>query len=292
MALLVWIEGARPKTLVAGIAPVCIGSVIASAHGMFSITSFLLVLTFSLAIQVGTNFANDYFDFFHGADTPDRKGPKRLTASKAVQPYKVLFAMVTMFVIALFTSIALIPVAGIWSLLIAASSIFFGVFYTAGPYSLAYTGLGEVFVLLFFGLLATCGAEYAQTQSISPESLIAAFGPGLLSTAILVVNNLRDVEEDTRARKRTLAVRLGSSFARYEYAACLFTAGMIPLITYIQLNSHIGILTASAILVPALALIRNVFQFKDARELNSVLAKTGMLLALYTTLFCVGWYAL
>jgi len=289
MAFVVWLEGARPKTLIAGVSPVIIGSVVASGKGQFSILPFLLVLLFSICTQIGTNYSNDYYDFIKGADTSDRKGPRRLAQAQLVAPHKILFASFVMFAMSMLCSIFLIPVVGFVSLLIGISSVFFGVFYTAGRYSLSYMGLGEVFVLLFFGIVATCGSEYVLSGSISLVGFVASFGPGLLSTAIIVVNNLRDMHEDEKVKKKTLAVRFGSLFAKNEYLFCILIASLVPVICYVLSPSRYGVVLASLICVPAIPLVKRVFLSKNAEALNGVLGQTGLLLLIYTLLFSVGW---
>lgn len=289
MAFVVWLEGARPKTLIAGISPVIIGSVIASSKGSFSPLAFLLVLLFSISTQIGTNYANDYYDFIKGADTEKRKGPRRLAQSQLMAPHKVLLASFMMFSISMLCSILLIPIVGYVSLLIGITSVFFGIFYTAGRYSLAYMGLGELFVLLFFGIIATCGTEYVLSGSLSAVGLVASLGPGLLSTAIIVVNNLRDIQEDSRAKKRTLAVRFGTMFAKNEYLLCILLASLIPVFCYTLSPMRHGTVLASLIAVPALPLVKRVFISSNEETLNGVLGQTGLLLILYTLLFSVGW---
>lgn len=289
MAFVVWLEGARPKTLVAGASPVVIGSVIAAGKGTFSILPFLLVLLFALCTQIGTNYANDYYDFIKGADTSERKGPRRLAQAQLMAPHKVLFASFVMFGISMLCSLFLIPVIGFISLLIGISSVFFGIFYTAGRYSLSYMGLGELFVLIFFGIVATCGTEYVLSGSLSLVGFVASFGPGLLSTAIIVVNNLRDIQEDTKAKKRTLAVRFGALFAKNEYLLCILLACSVPVICYGLSPTRYGVIMASLICVPAIPLVKRVFFSNQSESLNGVLGQTGLLLLLYTLLFSLGW---
>ncbi len=288
MAIVTWAIGARPKTLIASISPVLIGASLALEKGPISWALFVLLLLFGVSTQIGTNFSNDYYDYIQGADTKKRIGPKRLTQVDNIAPHAILFAAFLMFTFSFLVSIAIASFIGFFAIGIGAVSILFGILYTAGRYSLAYNGLGEAFVLLFFGIIATCTTEFALSGTFSLVGLIASMGPGLLSTAIIVVNNLRDIEEDTQAKKKTLAVRFGALFAQFEYIICISTAALIPVACFALLPEKKGILLASGIILPSIPLVSTLLSYKDPSELNKLLGQTGILLFLYTFLFVIG----
>lgn len=277
----IWLEAARPKTLIAGVAPVLIGATMALKTGAFSPLIFFFTLCFGLFIQIGTNYANDYFDFIKGADTDARKGPRRVTQAGLVSLREIRWATFICFFSAALMSCYLIHIGGWVISLLAILAILFGVLYTAGPFSLAYMGLGDVFVLIFFGPVATAGTYYLQTLSVPKEVIIAGFAPGLLSMAILVVNNLRDIEEDRLVNKKTTLVRFGKRFGQMQYLFAIVISAIISIILKNPL--------ATASLLVSIPLIKVVFTIKNPLELNTVLAKTGMILAIYTLFFSIGW---
>jgi len=281
---------ARPKTLAAGLTPVLIGTAMAGAAGGFHLASALCAALGALLIQIGTNFANDYFDFVKGTDTEERIGPKRATQAGLVSPRTMLFATVLIFALA-FVPGAYLVYRGGWPILaIGIVSVICGVLYTGGPFPLGYLGLGDLFVLVFFGPVAVGGTCYVQALSLSDDVLIAGLMPGLFSTAILTVNNLRDADTDVRTGKRTLAVRFGKTFARWEYLLCIVVAGAIlPVYLCIQAGGHWFALASCAALLPAVPLVRNVFTSNDGVVLNNTLAGTGKVLLLFSVLFSVGW---
>lgn len=282
----VWIEGARPKTLIASLSPVLMGGVIARDMGALRPFVFLLTILFALAIQIGTNFANDYFDFCKGADTEKRKGPRRLTQSGLVSPETMKKATLLVFAFAGMCALYLIAQGGFLIALLAALAIALGYLYTAGPYPLAYIGIADLFVLVFFGPVAVAGTVYLQTGEISSIALLAGLAPGLISTAILTSNNLRDVEEDQAAGKRTLPVRFGLKFGRYEYTFCLIAATLIPLLLVKLTQSHLPLLLTSSTLLLAVPLIRSAL---NGNRFEPLLPQTGKWMMLYTLLFLVGW---
>jgi 1,4-dihydroxy-2-naphthoate octaprenyltransferase len=289
-SLSVWIMAARPKTLPACVAPVLIGTAIAFEEGHFHASSAACALLGALFIQIGTNFANDYFDFKKGADTETRVGPTRATQAGLVSPWVMLLATIIAFGIACVPGYYLILRGGLPILFIGVISVICGVLYTGGPYPLGYLGLGDVFVLIFFGPVAVGGTYYVQSLQINSIVIIAGLAPGLLSTAILTVNNLRDIDEDRRSKKRTLAVRFGRTFARMEYLvalllACVGVPGYICFIT----QMHVPILISSLTVLGSLPLLRIVFFSSVGSELNSVLAGTGKLLFVFSVLFSIGW---
>lgn len=283
----VWIEGARPKTLIASLSPILMGSVIAFKQGVFNPLIFFLTVLFGLTIQVGTNFANDYFDFRKGADTESRKGPRRLTQSGLVTPATMKKATAITFGIAGLAAVYLVAQGG-WVIgVLATLSIVLGYLYTGGPYPLAYLGLGDVFVLIFFGPVAVAGTVYLQTHELSSIAILAGLAPGLISTAILTSNNMRDIGEDRVAGKRTLPVRFGLTFGRIEYVCCLFVAGAIPIVLVAMTGKHFGSLLATLTLITALPLIKSALREK---QLAPLLPKTGKWMSLYTLAFLIGWF--
>src|SRR5690606_8790700 len=215
----IWLMAARLRTLPAAVAPVLVGTALAGHEGEFDPIAFVAALLGALFIQVGTNLSNDYSDARRGADTEDRLGPVRVTAGGLVPPRQVLIATYVTFGLAVLCGIYLIVVAGWVLLAIGAASILAGVLYTGGPRPYGYAGLGELFVFLFFGIVAVTGSYYVQTQELLWEAFVASVPVGCIATAILVVNNVRDLETDRRAGKRTLAVRLGRARTRTFYAA-------------------------------------------------------------------------
>src|SRR5437763_14940372 len=220
----IWLMAARPKTLPVGLAPVLVGTALADTAGVFHPLRFVAALLGALFIQVGANLSNDYSDARRGADTEDRLGPVRVTAGGLVPPRQVLIATYVTFGLAVLCGAYLVYVAGPALLGIGAASIAAGVLYTGGPRPYGYEGLGEVFVFLFFGLVAVTGSYFVQREHLEWEAFALAIPVGLLATAILVVNNIRDIDTDRRAGKRTLAVRLGRQRARALYAVLLVGA--------------------------------------------------------------------
>lgn len=287
--LRVWTTAARPHTLPAAAAPVLVGAGFAWTGEGVPALPFAAVLVSALLIQVGTNLANDYFDFRKGADTEDRRGGfVRVTQSGMASPEQVRRWMVAAFGSACLPGAYLVWAGGWPILVIGLAAILAGVAYTAGPWPLGYHGLGDVSVFLFFGLVAVTGTHYVLTLRYDPELLLAGAGVGALSTAILVVNNLRDIETDARAGKRTLAVRLGADASRLEYGALLALAAATPVAGVSGLGWSpwtLGALVGVAAAVPALA---TVIRTRDPERLDRALTGTGRALALYGLLLGVG----
>src|SRR3954471_5147977 len=229
----IWLMAARPRTLPAAIAPVLVGTAasVEWAGELPRIGAFIAALIGSIFIQIGTNLANDYSDAKRGADTADRLGPVRVTSSGLITPARVLRATWVAFAVAVAAGIYLAAVAGIVILLIGAASIVAGILYTGGPRPYGYAGLGEVFVFLFFGLVAVNGSYYVQLERLDWLPFGLSVAVGCLATAILVVNNVRDVETDRRAGKRTLAVRLGREGARRFYIVLIGGAYLALIVT-------------------------------------------------------------
>ena len=285
----IWLHAARPKTLWAAFAPVLIGAALAYADGAFHAGAALAALLGALLIQIGTNFCNDYADFKKGADTADRQGPLRATQAGLIAPRTMLAATVSVYALACLAGAYLVFRCG-WPLVgVGVLSILAGMGYTAGPAPFGYRGWGDAFVLVFFGPVAVAGTYYVQALHVTFASVVAGLAPGFLAVAILVVNNLRDVDGDARAGKRTLAVRFGRTFARGEYLFCLLAAACVPAALFAQTGRHPWSLMAMLIVPSGLPAIRGVFGASTGAGLNAMLAYTARLLLLYSVLFSIGW---
>ena len=286
--LKVWFLAIRPKTLAAAIAPVMLGTGMAGGDGVFHIPSAALCLAAALLIQIGTNLANDYFDYKKGADTSERIGPTRVTQAGLVSPLAMRISIILTFGLAAAAAEQLIFRGG-WPLLgIAVLSILSGIFYTAGPCPLGYIGLGELFVLIFFGPVAVAGTYYVQSLEINSIIILSGLGPGLLSAAILAVNNLRDIETDRKSGKMTLAARFGDRFAKIEYLTFIILASLVPVLIFLMIRDHEEILWATATALLAVPVIHLVYT-AQGRRLNAALGLTGLLLLIYSLAFAVGW---
>ncbi len=286
----IWILAGRPKTLGACVSPVLMGGALAYHDGKFYLVTFLATLFAALFIQIGTNFCNDYFDFIKGADTVSRLGPIRATQAGLVKPEHMRYAFVAAFFCATLLGCYLVFCGGWPIVVIGMLSLAAGVFYTAGPYALAYVGLGDIFVLLFFGPVAVLGTYYLQTLQFSLVALLAGFAPGFLSTAILVVNNLRDMEQDRIAQKKTLAVRFGKLFAQFEYVAAISCAALIPIVLFYFFHVPQAVLFSSAIIFLAYPLMKKIVITENAEILNKILGQTGKLTLLFGILFSLGLF--
>ncbi|HOD49023.1 MAG TPA: 1,4-dihydroxy-2-naphthoate polyprenyltransferase [Candidatus Hydrogenedentes bacterium] len=286
-----WIEAARPKTLAAAVSPVCVGTAIAFPDGGIHLPAAMCALLGAVLIQIATNFANDYFDYLKGADTAERKGPLRAAQSGLVKPVHVLRASMVTFLLVFLPGTYIVWRGGWPFIAIGLLSIASGILYTAGPYPLGYTGLADLFVLVFFGPVAVVGTYYLQTLELRGAApFVASLGPGLLSVALLTVNNLRDVDEDRKANKKTLAVRFGPGFARAEYLFCVIGACVgVPVYFYVRENNLWFMVTPAALVFLAAPAIRTVFTQRDGLALNRTLAQTGGLLLLFSILFSLGW---
>jgi 1,4-dihydroxy-2-naphthoate octaprenyltransferase len=286
--LTVWLLAARPKTLPAAIAPVIIGTSMAIYDGGFHLLSAFAAMLGAVMIQIGTNFANDYFDFKKGSDRSDRLGPTRATTAGLVTPGAMRVATVIAFSIALLIGIYLVYRGGWPIVIIGILSILFGVLYTGGPKPIGYVGLGDLFVLIFFGPVAVGGTYFVQTLEINQTVILAGLAPGLLSVAILTVNNLRDIDSDRISGKKTLAVRFGITFSRYEYLLSVVVGAMIPLYMYLLSGEHPYSMFGCLVLLLAIPSIKTVYT-SSGEILNKTLASTGLLLFLYSLNFSIGW---
>lgn len=284
----IWWLAARPKTLWAAVAPVLMGGSMAWADGRFAWLPFVVTLAAAVLIQVGTNFANDLFDYLKAADTEERLGPLRVTQAGLVSPGEMKRATAAVFGLAALLGLYLVWRGGWPILAIGALSILFGILYTAGPHPIGYTGWADLFVLLFFGPVAVAGTHYVITGQWGTLAVVAGLSPGMLSTALLTVNNLRDVDNDSKSGKRTLAVKFGRGFARLEYVIMVLGALFIPLILIRMTGGHYGVALVLFTVVLVIPAVRQVFTW-TGRPLNQTLAQTGKILATFGVLFSIGW---
>jgi len=282
-----WILAARPKTLPAAIAPVIIGCAMAWSSDNFHLLSALAVMFGALLIQIGTNFANDYFDFKKGTDTEDRLGPVRVTQAGLISESSMKQGMILVFSIAVLVGVYLVYRGGWPIVTIGLLSILFGILYTGGPFPLGYNGLGEIFVLIFFGPVAVGGTYYVQALDINTSDLIVGLGPGLFSVAILAVNNLRDIDSDKKTGKKTLAVLFGKRFAQAEFLTAIIIAILLPFILYCFFHLSEYIFVALLSIFFAIPIIKNIYTVSGF-ALNDCLAATGKLLFIYAILISIG----
>jgi 1,4-dihydroxy-2-naphthoate octaprenyltransferase len=287
-ALRIWVMAARVRTLPAAVAPVLVGTSLALGAGHFAAPAFLAALLGAVFIQVGTNLSNDYSDARRGADADDRLGPVRVTAGGLVPPTQVLIATYVSFGLAVVFGIYLIVVAGWQLLLVGAASILAGVLYTGGPRPYGYEGLGEVFVFLFFGVVAVAGSFFVQVEHLQWEAFALSVPVGLLAAAILVVNNVRDIDSDRRAAKRTLAVKLGRQRTRAMHAGVVYLAYLLTPVTWLFGPTTAWVLLPWLTLPLAASVIRIVRSRTDGPSLNGALAQSGMLQLSFCMLLSAG----
>ncbi len=283
----IWVEAARPKTLPAAVIPVLVGTAFAHAAGASSLAKAAICLVFSLLVQIGTNFANDYFDFVQGADTPERIGPRRAVAAGLVTPRTMLIA--TALVLGAAFAVGLLLVAeGGWVLLpIGVVSIVCAIAYTGGPYPLGYNGLGDLFVFIFFGLVAVGATFYVQAHAVTWPVMAAAAAVGLLAANILVANNYRDVETDVKAGKRTLVVRFGRKFALWQYGLSALAA--LACAPELMLAGWRWPVLLPLVLAPwGMRLTHRLGGSVEPREQIAVLADTARFLAVFGVLLSAG----
>ena len=286
--LLTWIHACRVPTLTAAVVPVLVGSAVAWRHEAFRAGPALAALAGAVFIQIGTNLANDLFDFAKGADSPARIGPPRALAMGWLTPAAVRDGMIVSFAAAVVAGIYLVEVGGWPILAIGVASIAAGIAYTAGPYALAYMGLGDAFVFIFFGIVAVLGTYYVQAGGLDPEAALAALPVGALATAILVVNNVRDADSDRAVGKRTLAVLLGPRAARAEFGALLLCAYMIPVGLWAHGIRSAWVLLPLATATLAARTLHAVVEHAGGPALNRALLDTARLHALFGLLFAAG----
>jgi 1,4-dihydroxy-2-naphthoate octaprenyltransferase len=300
-----WVMAARPQTLPAGAAPVIVGTGLALRLGEFAALPALGALVGALLLQIGTNFANDYYDAVKGADTEDREGFTRVTAGGLIPAEQVKRAMYATFGLAILLGTYLVYVGGPVIVIVGLSSVAAGILYTGGPYPYGYRGLGELFVFVYFGLVAVTGTYYVQAMSgfagVPPlaapltvvprsemlEALVAALPAAGLSSAILVINNVRDRETDAKAGKRTLTVLLGYRFSRVEFLALVGMAYVVPVVFAVTGWGPWALLPLLTLPVAA-PLVATLLERTDGAALNPALERTGKLLAAHSVLFAVG----
>ena len=296
-----WLMAARPQTLPAAAAPVIVGVGLAADAGVFAPLPALAALVGAALIQIGTNFANDYYDAIRGADTDDREGFTRVVASGIIDPHEVKRAMWLTFAAAILVGTYLVAVGGVPIIVIGLASVAAGIAYTGGPYPLGYHGLGDLFVFVFFGVIAVTGTYYVQAAALVgghfplwiPEGtvplavVVASLPIAALSTNILVVNNVRDREEDAETGKRTLAVRFGYRFSRLQFLLLLTVAYLTPL-WFLWSGYGAAVLLPLLTLPLAATVTRTVLTETSGAALNPALESTGKLLAAYAALFAAG----
>lgn len=283
-----WILATRPKTLPAAVAPVVVGSAMAYAHQRFALLPATAALVVALLMQVGVNLANDYFDYTKGVDTQDRLGPVRVTQGGLIAPGRVKSAMTMVFVLSLLPGLYLIIVGGWPAAAIGAASIIAALTYSGGPYPLASHGLGDLFVFIFFGLVAVCGTYYVQALTLTPLVVMMGGIVGFLITAILVVNNLRDIQTDRKTGKRTLAVMIGEKRTRAVYTVLLGSAYVITGFIWIGGFASTWLLLPLASLPLAFLQIRLIWHTSDGPALNNLLAQTAKLSFFFSVLLSIG----
>ncbi len=283
-----WLLAARPKTLTAALAPVVVGTALATHDGVLAWLPALAALVGATLIQLGTNFANDYYDFVRGGDTADRVGPVRVTQAGLLTPESVKRGMWTVLGAALLVGTYLVWVGG-WPIVwIGLSSLACAVLYTGGPFPLAYHGLGDVFVFVFFGLVAVSGTYYVQGLAWPPDVFLAGAALGALNTAILVANNLRDVETDATVGKRTLAVRIGTRGSQVQYVTMLFVAFVVPVVGWQVYGWPAASLAALLVAPLCIAPVRRVLTHTEPAELLPALGETARVVGVYGLLLGLG----
>lgn len=281
-------RAARPQTLAASIVPILVGASLAWGDQQFRWDTTLVALFCAFAIQIGTNFANDYFDYVKGADTSERIGFERATAAGLISPQKMLLATYITMGIAFLAGLYLVWIGGWIILFIGVLSLLFGIAYTGGPYPLGYNGLGDIFVFIFFGLIAVTGTYYVNALEWSFLSLIASVPVGALCVNILVVNNLRDIDQDRIAGKKTLGVLFGEFALKIEYLAMILISLAIPIILYLLYSYSLWILLPLLSIPLAINLLNQVWNHTDKKILNDTLENTAKYMLVFGIMFSIG----
>ncbi|MHB1252946.1 MAG: 1,4-dihydroxy-2-naphthoate polyprenyltransferase [Candidatus Humimicrobiaceae bacterium] len=284
-----WFKSTRPRTLPAAAAPVIIGLALAFYENKVNLLIAIFTLVSALLIQIGTNLANDYFDFIKGTDTEKRVGPVRLIQAGLIKKNEMLAAFIIAFIAASVFGIFLVIRGGYPVLIVGIFAIIFGILYTAGPAPLGYIGLGDIFVFIFFGLISVLGTYYLQLLKINHIVLIASFAPGFLSMAILTANNIRDIKTDKESGKRTLIARFGYNFGVFEYLFCIVAAHLIPVILVLITRSHYFSLIAVLTIILAVKPIKIILSRPKSKSLIPVLGTTSQILLIFSILFSIGW---
>ncbi len=286
-----WLEAARLRTLPAAVIPVATGLTLAAIDGFTNVFIAAVTLVTAMLIQIGTNFANEYYDYLKGADSEDRIGFLRATSAGLIAPKTMKRATIGTMALAFLIGLILVWHGGWIILTIGILSLLFGYAYTGGPYPLAYNGLGDLFVMIFFGIVAVNGTYFLLTTAISYPVFIASLSCGALATNILVVNNLRDTDTDRKVGKRTLGVLFGDNFLRLEYTILLMVACAIPPHFYVQEGFNVAVFIPYLSLPLGLVALRSVWFDYDKRMLNGTLIRTAAFMTVYGFLLCIGlWF--
>ena len=283
-----WLLATRPQTLLVGAVPVLLGAAAAFRLGAPRWPAVFAALFGAIAIQIGTNLANDVFDHEKGADTEERIGPLRVTQAGLLSAREVRAGMVAAFALATLAGAYLVAIGGLPIVVIGLASIASGIAYTGGPYPLGYHGLGDPFVMVFFGPVAVCGTMLVAHGSVDPVAFVASLAAGAIATAVLVVNNVRDVATDTKTHKRTLAVRFGRTFGVVEYAVLLAIAEIVPICLVFGFGVHPFALTSLVTLPLAALLVRTLHRERSGEILNRALGSTARLLLIHGVLLSIG----
>lgn len=283
-----WVLAARPKTLPAAVAPVLVGTALAVSNDVFVALPALAALVDAILIQIAVNFANDYFDFKSGVDTEERLGPVRATASGLITPGEMKRGIIIVMSVATLIGLYLVIVGGWPILAIGIASLLATLAYSAGPLPLASNGLGDIFVFIFFGLIAVGGTYYVQALEITLWVIAAGVSPGLLITAIIVVNNLRDIDTDRKSGKRTLAVMLGRTGSRIEYITLIAGAYVMLFLMYFVGGYGLGVFLPVLSIPLAIPLVHAIYGANDGPSMNKTLAGTARLSLVFCVLMAVG----
>lgn len=291
--LLPWVLATRPKTLYAGIAPVILGSALALQAGSFQLIPAILCLLFSFLVQIGCNYANDYYDFVNGVDTKERIGFKRMVSSGVIAPKSMKLATFLVLLVAFFIGCGLIRYGGWELLLVGGMSIACAIAYTGGPFPLGYYGLGDIFVFIFYGLIAVMFTFYVQANYFSTSAFWVAVGCGCLAANIRLVNDVRDKETDSKAGKKTSVVRFGYKFCYMQYITSTFIACcLVPLILVTKFNFNMWIFLPTLLIVMYIRIIVNLMNAQTNTRMgesyNALLAQSAKMLFLYAVLLSVG----
>ena len=282
-----WILASRPRTLPAALVPVMVGSALAIYQGIFYPAFSIVALFCSILIQIGTNFTNDLYDFLKGTDTEERKGPLRVLASGLISVKEMKWGIFLVFFTAFLLGLYLVYSVGLMILWIGIFSIIAGLAYTAGPFPLAYNGLGDLFVFIFFGIVGTVGTYYLHAQQFTSLAFLISLPVGALITNILIVNNYRDIEEDKTAGKNTLAVLLGREFSRYEYVFFILVSFFIPFLLHFKYDFNIWIFLPYITLPIAITLVKMIYALTGT-QLNKTLELSAKFSAIYGLLLSIG----
>ena len=282
-----WILASRPRTLPAALVPVMVGSALAIYQGIFFPAYSIIALLCSILIQIGTNFTNDLYDHLKGSDTKERKGPLRVLASGLISVKEMKWGIFLVFFTAFLLGLYLVYSVGLVILWIGILSIIAGLAYTAGPFPLAYNGLGDLFVFIFFGIVGTVGTYYLHAQQFTTLAFLISLPVGALITNILIVNNYRDIEEDKTAGKNTLAVLLGREFSRYEYVFFILISFFIPFLLHFKYDFNIWIFLPYITLPIAITLVKMIYALTGT-QLNKTLELSAKFSAIYGLLLSIG----